>query len=356
MLRGPLTDILRPHDAPLPIQDPMPITPLHPCARPRFLALAGLAALTVVAPPSLTAQVTASERSTLTQMLSGTEVVIDYARPSIRGRTMFGGQIPWGEVWTPGANASTTFHFSKDVTLDGHGVPAGTYGVWMQVLEDEPWVFVLHSDTTLFHTQHPRVDQGFLSFPVEVASGTEFTETLTFDIDSIRADGARIDFRWGLHRVSVTLGVDPGYVLTVDAEEGVRYEGVWSVDNSMSLPPDSVVEEMRAEMPPEQFAEMEAFLASMAEPSELTIRYDPETRHLLGFDATMAAFLEADPSEPAYIFVIKAEGVFLPGWALGGELADLGEYTFWEFEYGPDGRAVRFVARDPDDEVRAVGV
>jgi hypothetical protein len=190
---------------------------------------------------------------------------------------------------------------------------------------------------------------------VEVGTGADFVETLSFDIDSIRADGARIDFRWGLRRVSVKLGVDPGYVLTVDPAEGARYTGVWAVDNSLSMPPDSVIEQMRAEMPPEQVAEMEEWLASMAEPSELTIAYDAETRHLLGFDAMMAQFLEADPSEPAYMFVIKAEGVFIPGWVLGGELADLGEYSLWEFEYGPDGRAMRFVARDQDDEVGSVG-
>ena len=322
----------------------------------RTVTLAGVVVLVLGAPSGGTAQVSASERATLAQMMSGTEVVIDYARPSLRGRKdMIGGQVPWGEVWTPGANQNTTFHFSKDVTLDGHTVPAGTYGVWMQVLEDQPWIFVLHSDTTLFHTQHPTVDEGFLSFPVEVGTGTEFVETLTFDVDSIRADGARIRFRWGLHRVSVELGVDPGYVLTVEPEEAARYTGTWMVDNSMSVPPDSVIAQMRATMPPEQVAEIEAWLAMMAEPGELRIEYDAPTHRLYGFDPITAAFLEADPDEPAYLFVIKAEGIFLPGYALGGELAELGEWVLWEFEYGPDGRAVRFVGRGQDDEIQAVG-
>lgn len=335
----------------------MRITSDFACPGARSLALAGLATLGLAAPSSLTAQISASERATLTQILSGTEVVIDYARPSLRGRhDMMGGQVPWGEVWTPGANENTTFHFSKDVTLDGHDVPAGTYGVWMQVLENEPWIFVLHSDTTLFHTQHPTVDEGFLSFPVDVGTGTEFVETLTFDVDSIRADGARIEFRWGLLRASVKLGVDPGYVLTVAPEEGARYVGTWSVDNSGSLPPDSVVAQMRASMPAEQVAQMEEYLAMMAAPGELRIEYDAATQRLYGFDPIAAAFMEADPSEPAYLFVIKAEGIFLPGYALGRELADLSEYSLWEFEYGPDGRAVRFVARGQDDEIHAVGV
>jgi hypothetical protein len=313
--------------------------------------------LAALAPPSAAAgQVVGSERATLTQTISGTEIVLDYARPSVRGREdLFGGQIPWGEVWTPGANEATTVHFSRDVTLNGREVPAGTYSVWMQVLESDPWIFVLHPDTTLYHTQHPSVDEGFLTMPVEPGMGSEFTETLTFDLDAIRADGAVLRFRWGLHRVAVDLGVDPGYVLTVEAEEAARYVGEWTVDRSMGMPSDSAIASWRADMPEDQLPGLDEYLTSLEEPSTLRLEYDAEGGRLLGYDASFARQMGGDPEQPQYQLVTRADGIFYPGMLINGELAFLSDASFWEFEFDADGQATRFVERGGGDRVTAIG-
>ena len=90
-------------------------TPLPVRSPARFFA--GLLAVAALLPTQLTAQASASERSTLTQIISGTEIEVDYARPSVRGRSpIFGGIVHWDEVWTPGANDATTFRFSRDDT------------------------------------------------------------------------------------------------------------------------------------------------------------------------------------------------------------------------------------------------
>src|SRR5690606_36171936 len=69
----------------------------------------------------------ASPHSVLKQTVGLTEVEIDYSRPSMRGREIFGGLVPFGAVWRSGANDPTKISFSDDVELGGVIVPAGTY-------------------------------------------------------------------------------------------------------------------------------------------------------------------------------------------------------------------------------------
>ena len=94
------------------------------------LRFACTAALVLLVPPGEGSAQAASELADFTQVVSGTEIEIVWSRPSLRGReVIFGRQIPWGEVWTPGANRATTIRFSKDVVLSGTPVPAGRYSV-----------------------------------------------------------------------------------------------------------------------------------------------------------------------------------------------------------------------------------
>ena len=66
----------------------------------------------------------------LTQTVGLTEVTLEYSRPSMRGRTIFGGLVPYNEVWRTGANKNTTITFSDAVMIGGTEVKAGTYAVF----------------------------------------------------------------------------------------------------------------------------------------------------------------------------------------------------------------------------------
>lgn len=320
----------------------------------RWAGITLLAGLTLLVPPGAEAQVVASERSHVTQMISGTAIEIDYSRPSARGRDpLFGNVVPWGEVWTPGANNNTTVRFSDSVTVNGHDVPPGLYGVWVQVLEDEPWHFVLHGDTARFHTEHPTVESGFLSFPVERERGEDFVETLTLDLQRIRADGAELRLSWGHNRVSVPIGVDPGYVMTVPEEEAERYVGVWVMDQAGNAPPDAVVEEITASMTPEMAGALREMVAMVKEPYPFTIAHDDQGR-LIYRDRVLAKWWVADTASVQGILLPRAEGIFDTGTLLMGDLAsaeaDGPSGGFWEFEFDEDGRAVVLVGRAKSDD------
>ena len=65
------------------------------------------------------------------QTIGVTDIKIGYHRPAVNKRAVWGGLVPWNEVWRAGANQNTTISFSTDVTVGGQKLAAGTYGLHM---------------------------------------------------------------------------------------------------------------------------------------------------------------------------------------------------------------------------------
>src|SRR4051812_37148966 len=102
-----------------------------------------LPTLLLLAAP-LHAQAKLSEAATVSQTVDGTRVTLEYSRPSARGRPrLFGGEVKWDEVWTPGANWATTLETDHDLSIEGTTVPKGRYSVWLVVKERGPWTLLL---------------------------------------------------------------------------------------------------------------------------------------------------------------------------------------------------------------------
>jgi hypothetical protein len=75
---------------------------------------------------------------------NGLDVIIDYCRPYMKGREIFGGLVPYGEVWRTGANEATTFTVNEDVMFGGKKLAAGTYGLFT-IPEPDSWTIILNS-------------------------------------------------------------------------------------------------------------------------------------------------------------------------------------------------------------------
>jgi hypothetical protein len=157
--------------------------------------LAVTGALTLAIPPTGRAQVRPSEAATISQTVDGTTITLTYSRPQARGRdSVFGRVVPYGRIWTPGANWATTLEASANVRVNGHAVPKGKYSVWA-IPNATEWTIVLHPEAKRFHTQRPGEDDDQLRFMVAVDSGPH-TEVLTWDFPVVRPDGAIIRLRW----------------------------------------------------------------------------------------------------------------------------------------------------------------
>jgi hypothetical protein len=75
-------------------------------------------------------EVRASPNALVGQTVGTTDVYVQYGRPSARGRAVYGGLVPYGEVWRTGANEATTFTATADVMVEGQRLPAGTYALF----------------------------------------------------------------------------------------------------------------------------------------------------------------------------------------------------------------------------------
>src|SRR5436189_2318357 len=70
-----------------------------------------------------------SQHGTVTQRIGTTDLSVNYHRPSVKGRTIWGDVVPYDQVWRAGANENTVFTTTSDITVEGKALPAGTYGL-----------------------------------------------------------------------------------------------------------------------------------------------------------------------------------------------------------------------------------
>lgn len=214
-------------------------------------ALVGLLSVSVVPAP---AQRMPSERATLTQVLDGTTLTLEYHRPVARGRdSLFGGIVKWDQPWTPGANWATTFEVDKDVRLNGQPVPKGKYSVWMIPRETGDWTLSLNRTSRLFHTQKPE-DQSGDALRIAVTPGHgEYLETLTWYIPSIAADVMTVRMHWGTTVVPLRVSVQEGKSTALDKSKHGKYVGSYVLTSSAGERVEASVfsegERLRARLP-----------------------------------------------------------------------------------------------------------
>jgi len=194
---------------------------------PRFAAIAAIAVnVAFTTPTTASAQVRASEIGTMSQIIDGTKITMEYSRPRARGRDpLFGTRIVrWDEVWTPGANWATTFEVNKDVTLGGQRVPKGKYSVWMVVRQNGNWTTVLDPEVRRYHMEPPDSSDKQVRIPVRPTDGP-FTEVLTWSVPEISATGGALVMQWGKTVVRLPVSVEASFRVAISATDAAPYVG-----------------------------------------------------------------------------------------------------------------------------------
>ncbi|WP_027136636.1 DUF2911 domain-containing protein [Gaetbulibacter saemankumensis] len=137
-----------------------------------------------------------SPSSKLEQKVGLTDVTIEYSRPSMRGRTIFGDLVPYGKLWRFGANKNTVISFSEDVVIDGYDVKAGSYAIFA-IPNAESWEIIFYSDTQNWGTPANWDDAKVAARVTAKTHDIPFdVETFTLDINNLSNDGATIDVIW----------------------------------------------------------------------------------------------------------------------------------------------------------------
>jgi len=181
---------------------------MHPTLRLSLVA----AALMVVATISADVQAQldlprASPSAKVSQLIGLTEVTVEYSRPAVRGRKIWGQLVPYDKLWRTGANQATKITFSRTTTLAGQSVPAGSYALFT-IPSKGAWTVILNkqADQSGSGSEYKaELDQ--VRFQVTPKSAP-MRERLTFQFSDFNDDQGVLDLEWERLRLPMAIKVD----------------------------------------------------------------------------------------------------------------------------------------------------
>ncbi|WP_291726384.1 DUF2911 domain-containing protein [Bernardetia sp.] len=136
-----------------------------------------------------------------------TDITIEYSSPAMRGRTIFGELVPYGEVWRTGANKATAITFSDDVTIDGTKVEAGTYALFTIPNKDK-WTIIINKNAEQWGAGKYSEQEDVVRVEVESSTSPMAFERMTFMIEAVEDKAATISLFWANTKVSFTANVN----------------------------------------------------------------------------------------------------------------------------------------------------
>lgn len=161
----------------------------------------------------------ASPAQTVKQAFGLGDISIEYSRPLVRNRVIFGELVPYGKVWRTGANSATKLTFTEDVTFGGQPVKAGTYALYT-IPGKSSWKVMLYSDLTLGgNVADYNADKEVLHIEVTPKYTDHKVESFTINLDKVKATTATLELSWDYVRVPIKIGteIDGKVMKSIDA-------------------------------------------------------------------------------------------------------------------------------------------
>jgi hypothetical protein len=149
----------------------------------------------------------ASSTQTITQGVGIKNVTLTYQRPNSHGRVIFGDLVPYGQVWRTGANNIPNLTFEEEVSIQGHKVPAGTYGL-LTVPNKESWTIILSSNPKQWGAYQYKDSEDFLRFNVKAEKTNDKMETFTISFDDVTTTSSKVTLAWENTKASFDITVD----------------------------------------------------------------------------------------------------------------------------------------------------
>lgn len=159
----------------------------------------------------------ASPTATVSQKVGLCKVTVEYSRPSVKGRKIFGDVVPFDKVWRTGANKITTIAFDKDVIINGETVKAGSYG-WYSIPGKTTWTIALNSDDKQWGAYAYDQKKDVLRIPVRVEKNP-MTEQLSISIQSLSPTTAHVILAWEKTAVRFRLEHNPQDQIMAEIKE-----------------------------------------------------------------------------------------------------------------------------------------
>jgi hypothetical protein len=157
-----------------------------------------------------------SQKATVMQTVGLTDVTIMYSRPGVKGRTIWGGLVPYDEVWRTGANEATTITFNQAVKINGKPLPAGIYSIHT-IPGRNAWTMIFNKAAEQWGSYEYDPAKDALRIQVEPKPGAH-QEWMEFSFPEVLHDSATVELAWEKVRLPFRIETDT----TAQALAGIR--------------------------------------------------------------------------------------------------------------------------------------
>lgn len=171
----------------------------------------------------------ASQRAEVIQRVGITNITVSYHRPLTNGRKVWGGLVPYGQVWRAGANENTTIEFTDPVTIEGKPLAKGIYGLHMIPNQNE-WTVIFSKAAASWGSFTYDEKEDALRVNVK-PQPAEMHEALTYDFDEVKPDATVVTMRWEKLAIPLHVGVNTHEIVADSLHKQLRglaqytYEG-----------------------------------------------------------------------------------------------------------------------------------
>jgi hypothetical protein len=131
-----------------------------------------------------------------TETVGDLKVGVYYSSPSVRGRTLWGGLVPYGQIWRTGANEATVFEVNEDVLVNGKALPAGKYALFT-IPNADRWTFIFNKKSDQWGAYGYSDKEDALRVEGKPGTAREFQEELNFEITPRGDRSAWVNLAWG---------------------------------------------------------------------------------------------------------------------------------------------------------------
>jgi tetratricopeptide (TPR) repeat protein len=161
-----------------------------------------------------------SQRAEISQRLGLTTIDIRYHRPLVNNRKIWGGLVPYGDVWRAGADLNTTITFSDPVMIEGQPLERGTYGLHM-IPNPDQWTIIFSKNSTSWGSFTYDKSEDALRVNVKPAAA-DMHNALTYDFDQLQPDSTVVELEWEKLAVPFKVSVDVHNVVEASLKKQLR--------------------------------------------------------------------------------------------------------------------------------------
>lgn len=152
------------------------------------------------------------------QKVGLTDVTLEYSRPSMRGRTLYGNLVPFGKIWRTGANENTKITFSDEVTIGKTTLKPGTYAIFTKPAASS-WDIFFYTDSNNWGAPEKWEDSKVAAqINVPATPITRNVETFTMVFDDLRNDSATLGILWGKTYVGIPIAFNTDKIVSSSIE------------------------------------------------------------------------------------------------------------------------------------------